>query len=117
MHYSFEFDEFDNPQHLSKVGNWVITFLTSAEQTEFTQLAITNVIPRQATQQLQPRRLIIEQKINENDWEILQLECFDGEHNQEIRVEISEPIAQKILQQFIAEFAKYDVHLSLKKLV
>ena len=46
MLYSFEFDEFDNPMHLSKVGNWVFTFLSPQNQLDHIQLAMTNVIPR-----------------------------------------------------------------------
>ena len=41
MSHYLEFDAFDNPMQLSKVGNWVITFLSPVEELQFVQLAIT----------------------------------------------------------------------------
>ena len=41
-----QFHPTDNPTHLSKVGNWIITFISDPDA-QNTQLAITNVIPRQ----------------------------------------------------------------------
>lgn len=37
MQHYLEFDAFDNPMQLSKVGNWVITFLSPAEELEVDQ--------------------------------------------------------------------------------
>lgn len=112
MLYSFEFDEFDNPMHLSKVGNWVFTFLSPQQQIEHVQLAITNVIPRQANSELQARRLIIEQE-HQNLWNIIQLECFDGVNQKEILMPLQDLNANEIFQEIIHEFAKYDVEIKL----
>lgn len=59
--FFLEFDAYDNPMQLSKVGNWVITFLSPKDQEHQIQLAITNVLPRQISAQLQPRRIVIQQ--------------------------------------------------------
>ena len=55
MHF-FAFDAYDNPMQLSKVGNWVITFLSPKDQESQIQLAITNLLPRQISAHLQPTR-------------------------------------------------------------
>lgn len=112
MLYSFEFDEFDNPMHLSKVGNWVFTFLSPQQQIEHIQLAITNVIPRQVNTELQTRRLIIEHN-HQNLWNIMQLECFDGLNQKEILMPLQNLQVNNIFQDIIHEFAKYDVEIKL----
>ena len=113
MLYSFEFDEFDNPMHLSKVGNWVFTFLSPQNQLDHIQLAMTNVIPRQAVSELQARRLVIEQLENQNMWNIVQLECFDGATQQEILLALNGLEANHIFQEIMREFSKYDVEIKL----
>ena len=113
MNYSFKFDEFDNPMHLSKVGNWVITFLSPKEQLKDIQLALTYVIPRQADLGLQARKIIIQQSQHANEWNILNLECFNSENNEELILNLSTETAQNILQQVILEFQKYDVEIHL----
>lgn len=113
MNYSFQFDEFDNPMHLSKVGNWVITFLSPKEQFKDIQLALTYVIPRQADLGLQARKVIIQQSQHTNEWNILNLECFNSENNEEFILNLSTKAAQYILQQLILEFQKYDVEIRL----
>ena len=112
MLYSFEFDDFDNPMHLSKVGNWVFTFLSPQQQIEHIQLAITNIIPRQANSIFQARKLIIEQD-HQNLWNIIQLECFDGLNQKEILMPLQDLQANEIFQDIISEFAKYDVEIKL----
>lgn len=116
MHYSFEFDEFDNPMQLSKVGNWVFTFLSPQQQIKNIQLAITNVIPRHVNSPLQARRLVIESLDNENTWQLLQLECFDGETQKEVLLASEDMQTQEILEQILTEFSKYDVDIKLQSL-
>ena len=72
----FEFDPFDHPTQLSKIGNWVITFLSPADEQQDIQLAITYVLPRQANDQLQARRIIINSTANEQRWLIEKIECW-----------------------------------------
>lgn len=64
-----QFHPSDNPTRLSKVGNWVITFI-SDHNAENTQLAITNVIPRQIQNELQVRKFIIENNQDAQIWSI-----------------------------------------------
>ena len=107
------FDAFDNPMHLSKVGNWVITFLSPKEQLEHIELAITYVLPRHISANLQPRRVIIHSHDNHEQWLVSHIECYDSSSLQEVSLSSDDPVAQQALQQIIQEFAKYDVHVQL----
>lgn len=106
-----EFDPLDNPMHLKKVGNWVLTFLSSPEQIDHIQLAITNVVPRQADGSVQARRIVIEQSKQEHQWTINHIECFDSESNKEIIVQASENLGAEIIHNLQNEFRKYDVEV------
>lgn len=109
MSYFLEFDAFDNPMHLSKVGNWVITFLNPKEELVNIQLAITYVLPRQANGEVQPRRIVISNSKQENQWLVEEVECFNSANNQEIHFSPKTNEAQNILQNVLKEFARYDV--------
>jgi len=109
-----EFDPLDNPMYLKKVGNWVLTFLHAHDQVEKIQLAITNVIPRQADGSLQPRRIIIEQADQEHQWQINHIECFDSLENKEVLLNASEQTGGSIIQDLLSEFRKYDVEVMFK---
>ncbi|RKG50199.1 hypothetical protein D7V64_12890 [Acinetobacter cumulans] len=109
----FEFDPFDHPTQLSKIGNWVITFLSPADEQQDIQLAITYVLPRQANDQLQARRIIINSTANEQRWLIEKIECFDSAQNTELDLLSTTPEAQQVLDTVIQEFARYDVQLQL----
>lgn len=105
------FDPLDNPMHLKKVGNWVITFISLDNQDSEIQLAITHVMPRQAINTLQPRRIIIKQTSDITQWNIKHIECFDGRLNQEVVLEASDSNAQHMIQNFILDLRKYDVEV------
>jgi hypothetical protein len=107
------FDAFDNPMHLSKVGNWVITFLSPKEELQDIQLAITYVLPRHVSDDLQPRRVIIQSKENREQWLVEHIEYYNSQNRQEITVSSNDPVAQQALKQIIQEFAKYDVNVTL----
>ncbi|MGX9939101.1 hypothetical protein ACVHNT_04735 [Acinetobacter pseudolwoffii] len=114
MSHYLEFDAFDNPMQLSKVGNWVITFLSPAEELELVQLAITYVLPRQLSDSLQPRRVVIQKSPIEYYWLIQAIECFDSNTRQEISLSPEHITAQQTLKQILQEFEKYDVNVQLK---
>ncbi len=109
----FEFDPFDHPTQLSKVGNWVITFLSPASELHDIQLAITYVLPRQANDQLQARRVIIHSTAHEQQWLIQNIECFDSAQNTEIDLLATTLEGQQVLQTVVQEFARYDVLVKL----
>lgn len=111
--FFLEFDAYDNPMQLSKVGNWVITFLSPKDQEHQIQLAITNVLPRQISAQLQPRRIVIQQSADAQQWQIQQIDCFDSQTNQEISFQARDTIGQTVIQRVIQEFDKYDVSIQL----
>ena len=115
MNHAFflAFDAYDNPMQLSKVGNWVITFLSPKDQESQIQLAITNVLPRQISAHLQPRRIVIQQSTDALLWQILQIECFDSQTNQELSFQPDDDIGQAVIQKIIQEFDKYDVNIQL----
>ena len=114
MQHYLEFDAFDNPMQLSKVGNWVITFVSAADELEHIQLAITYVLPRQISDALQPRRILIEKTAYEHQWLIQTIECFDGKTNQEVQIAAADALGQQTLQQILEEFGRYDVNVTLK---
>lgn len=114
MHYYLEFDAFDNPMQLSKVGNWVITFLSLADQ-PVVELAITYVLPRQLSQQLQPRRVLIQQTEHPNRWLIQAIECFDSSTQAEISLDAEHETSQQAVSLILEEFKKYDVNVELVK--
>lgn len=113
MSHYFLFDAFDNPMHLSKVGNWVITFLSPKEQFDTIQLAITYVLPRHLSDALQPRRVILNSTDKAECWHIQSIECYDSNSQQEVILSSDETVAQSALQQIIQEFSKYDVMVEL----
>ena len=84
MQHYLEFDAFDNPMQLSKVGNWVITFVSAADELEHIQLAITYVLPRQISDALQPRRILIEKTAYGHQWLISMIVCFDSKNKRPI---------------------------------
>lgn len=112
MSHSLVFAPFDNPMHLSKVGNWVMTFL-SAPEAKWVELAITSVLPRQNQNILQPRRLVIQQTAEEGVWTIKTLECYDQSIKSDVPVALDDTQAMAVFQQIIAEFEKYDVEIQL----
>jgi len=116
MQYYLEFDAFDNPMQLSKVGNWVITFLSSAEEKTAVELAITYVLPRQVSTELQARRVLIQQTEIRNHWLVQGIECFDSQTNQEVYLAPDDEMAQRTLHQILEEFGRYDVDVQLKNM-
>lgn len=114
MQHYLEFDTFDNPMQLSKVGNWVISFVSAADELEHIQLAITYVLPRQISDALQPRRILIEKTAYEHQWLIQTIECFDSKTNQEVQIAAADALGQQTLHQILDEFDLYDVNVTLK---
>lgn len=112
--YGLEFDSFDNPMQLSKVGNWIFTFLSPREAMPDVQLAITNVMPRQISDELQPRKVVIHNTAEENIWLIEQVECFNSQTNQEVIFPAQAEESQMVIQTIISEFERYDVILKLQ---
>ncbi|ALH95616.1 hypothetical protein [Acinetobacter equi] len=107
-----KFEPFDQPTQLSKVGNWVITFVSTKDDLTHI-LAITHVIPRQADQEIQIRRLVIQATNTENCWEILNIEAFNGILNQEVILNLQEEKTQQLILEILKEFNKYDVSIQL----
>lgn len=112
LHY-LEFHPADNPMHLKKVGNWVLTFLSPKENLNHIQLAITSVLPRQVSENLQPLRVIIDQTEVENRWAIQQIICYNSTQGKDEIFSCDDGIGIKVIENIIQEFNKYDVELSL----
>lgn len=108
-----EFDPFDNPMQLSKVGNWVFTFLNQAQTAAETRLGLTYVLPRQADQGLQIRRIVLENAGTESLWKIMSFECFNAVENKEINLHSTAPQALEQLQLILHEFERYDVNVNI----
>ena len=114
MQYFLEFDPFDNPMHLSKVGNWIITFLSPKEKLPHIQLAIAHVLPRQICDYLQPRRLIMRSGPAAQYWEIESIECFDSCLNQDITLQLESAQAQQAIHTILQDFDRYGVNVNFK---
>ena len=112
LHY-LEFHPADNPMHLKKVGNWVLTFLSPKENLNHIQLAITSVLPRQVSDNLQPLRVIIDQTDVENRWSIQQIICYDSTQGKDEIFNCDDEVGSKVIANLMQEFNKYDVELSL----
>lgn len=108
--HCLHFSAFDNPTQLSKVGNWVITFLDTAEKAPI-QLAITHVIPRQISNDLQLRTLHIQQTPQELTWQLIKVEYFDSTHDQMNEADLNSTLTENFIQQLIDDFARYDVEV------
>ena len=111
-HY-LKFHPADNPMYLKKLGNWVITFISSQNEVANIQLAITSVLPRQVSDHLQPTRIIIHQIGLDNHWLIQQIECYDSLDGKDKLLSCHDKIGKQIIQNIIQEFNKYDVDVSL----
>ena len=71
------------------------------------------MLPRQISAHLQPRRIVIQQSTDAQLWQILQIECFDSQTNQELSFQPDDDIGQAVIQKIIQEFDKYDVNIQL----
>lgn len=115
MSQVLEFNPLDNPMQLSKIGNWLITYLSAKEELDNIQLAISYVLPRHLSDHLQPRRIVIHKSnAASHQWHIDQVECYDSTTQQEILIESDNTLWDDILQNLIKEFHRYDVDVSLK---
>ncbi|WP_374573981.1 hypothetical protein [Acinetobacter sp.] len=114
MQYFLEFDPLDNPMHLSKVGNWIITFLSPKEELTHIQLAIAHVLPRQICDYLQPRRLIMRSGPAAHHWEIESIECFDSSLKQDIMLQPENAQAQQVIHTILQDFERYGVSVNFK---
>ncbi|NNH01933.1 hypothetical protein [Acinetobacter sp. ANC 5414] len=111
-HY-LEFHPADNPMYLKKVGHWVVTFLSTTDELANIQLAITSVLPRQVSENLQPVRVIIHKTDIENRWLIQQIECYDSAQGKDEQFSCNDEIGIKVIHSIIQEFDKYDVEINL----
>ena len=100
--------------HLSKVGNWIITFLSPKEELTHIQLAITHVLPRQICDYLQPRRLMMRSGPAAHYWEIESIECFDSRLNQDITLQLESAQAQQLIRTILQDFDRYGVNVNFK---
>ncbi|AXY60626.1 hypothetical protein [Acinetobacter sp. WCHAc010052] len=108
-----EFDSFDNPTQLNKIGNWVITFLSPSDSVAPVQLGITSVLPRQISDSIQPSRITIQSTNDDNQWLIQQIECYEGHNGKECFFTAEDQTGQDILVALIHELKKYDVNVQL----
>lgn len=115
MSHYLIFSAADNPMYLSKVGNWVITFL-SPKDAVVTELALTCVIPRQNLSQLQPRRVTLRQCDDHTTWQIQSLECYTADLQSDISVDIGCAEALQTYAQIAKEFDKYDVEIEVQNI-
>ncbi|CAB1211890.1 hypothetical protein SFB21_0973 [Acinetobacter bouvetii] len=111
FHY-LEFHPADNPVYLKKVGNWVLTFLSPQDEKSDVQLAITSVLPRQVSENLQPIRVVIQQSEIENRWLIQQIVCYDSFQGKDEILNCADEMGIKVIQSIIQEFEKYDVEVN-----
>lgn len=108
-----DFHPADNPMYLKKLGNWVIIFINAPDEVTNIQLAITSVLPRQLSDNLQPSRIIIHQTALDNRWLIQQIECYSSLDGKDKLLSCHDKIGKQVIQSLIQEFNKYDVELSL----
>lgn len=73
-------------------------------------MTITNLLPRQISAHLQPRRIVIQQSTDALLWQILQIECFDSQTKQELSFEPDNKLGTPSFKT-IQEFDKYDVNI------
>ena len=111
--YYLDFHPADNPMYLKKLGNWVITFLSSQDEVANIQLAITSVLPRQLSDNLQPSRIIIHQTECDNRWLIQQIECYNSLDGKDKLLSCHDKVGKQVIQNLIQEFNKYDVEVNL----
>ncbi|QIO06396.1 hypothetical protein [Acinetobacter shaoyimingii] len=115
MSQILEFNPLDNPMQLSKIGNWLITYLSAKEELDNIQLAISYVLPRHLNDRLQPRRIVIHKsQTSSHQWHIEQIECYDSTAQKEVLIEPNTTMWQEILENLIKEFRRYDVDVTLK---
>ncbi len=107
------FDPVDNPMQFSKVGNWLITFLSPPEDLNDSCLALTYILPRQLSPRLQPQRIIIHRTANAHLWAIDYVECYDSQQQSTLSFAPHTAEAQCILNTLIQELNKYDVDVQL----
>lgn len=110
MSHYIEFDTDDNPRYLSKLGNWVITFLTPT-LVSCTQLAISFVIPTQHHNHLRVRRFIIQNTDNDQIWQVIEIEYDDHSSKQKLNLELESALLPQFIQQLQNEFQRYDVEI------
>ena len=111
--YYLNFHTADNTMYLKKLGNWVITFLSSQDEVANIQLAITSVLPRQLSDNLQPSRIIIHQTERDNRWLIQQIECYNSLDGKDKLLSCHDKVGKQVIQNLIQEFNKYDVEVNL----
>lgn len=108
-----KFNPLDNPMQLSKIGNWLITYVNPKEELDNIQLAISYVLPRQISDELQARRVVIHKLNSVFEWQVHQIECYDSQLQQEVLLAHDAPQWTEILQKIVYEFHRYDVEVTL----
>lgn len=108
-----EFHPADNPMQLSKIGNWVFTFLNPENELVDIRLAISSVLTRQVGQYMQLRRICISKTDLDQRWLIDAIECYDSQTGQDLVFSAADEMGHAIMDSLISEFSKYDVPLQL----
>ena len=111
MTHFLVFQPADNPMQLSKIGNWLFTYLSPIEEKLHIVLAITSVLPHQLSHGLQPQRMIITGQAKNLEWEIQHIEFFDNIKSKTQIYPLTDIASTQFIQQFIDDCAKYDVDI------
>ena len=90
----------------------MLTFLSPQDEKSDVQLAITSVLPRQVSENLQPIRVVIQQSEIENRWLIQQIVCYDSFQGKDEILNCADEMGIKVIQSIIQEFEKYDVEVN-----
>lgn len=112
MAHVLVFHPADNPMQLSKIGNWLFTYLSPATETTDILLAITSVLPHQLSHGLQPQRMTISGQAGGFEWTIQQIEFFDNTTSTAQSYPVDDVIAFQFIQQFVQDCQKYDVEVT-----
>lgn len=115
MAHILSFDPADNPMQLSKIGNWLFTYLSPVDEHLNIVLAITSVLPHQISHGLQPQRMIITGQTGTLEWNIQQIEFFDNTLSEIQIYHLDDEVSTKFIQQFIQDCYKYDVEIHYRK--
>ena len=102
-----DFHPADNPMYLKKLGNWVIIFINAPDEVTNIQLAITSVLPRQLSDNLQPSRIIIHQTALDNRWLIQQIECYSSLDGKDKLLSCHDKVGKQVKKRWIRKFEQH----------
>ncbi|WP_273777057.1 hypothetical protein [Acinetobacter sp. GSS19] len=108
-----KFDPADNPMQLSKIGNWVMTYLSPEDELVNIRLAFTTILPQHISEHLQPLRICIAKAEADNHWQIENIECYDSQQGKDVHFHADDAMGQLVLDKLFHEFDHYDIPLTL----